>query len=170
MTCLLRRRAVFLLLSVAISRDTRVRHSEPDSSALRQDNGDDEAIEGESLGKDHHENECDQDISLTISANASITNDANAKASSKVGESTAQASTELSVGNLIFVAPIVNFVCEGIVCGVDLANFLGRKATEVVKDRRDSLTSLLHKNGDDHAVHTKNTGHDDWNNRFEQKG
>ena len=31
------------------------------------------------------------------------------------------------------------------------------------------LTLLSHENGDNHAVHTENTGHDDRNDRFEEE-
>ena len=59
------------------------------SSALREDDGDDEAIQGQSLGEDHHENERNKDISLCITANASVTDNTNAETSSEVRETAA---------------------------------------------------------------------------------
>ena len=53
-------------------------------SALREDDGDDEAIQGQSLSEDHHENERNQDISLSVAANTSVTDNTDAETGSEV--------------------------------------------------------------------------------------
>ena len=66
---------------------------------------DDEAVKGQGLGEDHHEDEGDEDISLGVSTNTGITDDTDAKASSKRGETAAKSGTELLVRRVIVVAP-----------------------------------------------------------------
>ncbi len=75
------------------------------SSARREHNGDDETIKSQSLSEDHHENKGDQDISLGVSTDTSVTDDANAKASGEGGETTAETSSESLVSFIVSVAP-----------------------------------------------------------------
>ena len=70
-----------------------------------EDNGDNEAVKGESLSEDHHKNESDQDISLSVTTDTSITDDTDAKSGGERGESTAQASAELLVTIKVGVLP-----------------------------------------------------------------
>ena len=72
---------------------------------MGEHDSDDEAIEGERLGEDHHKNQGNKDISLGVSTDTGVTNDTNAKASSQVGETAAKASAELLVTSVVVVAP-----------------------------------------------------------------
>jgi len=51
------------------------------SSSGGKDDSDDEAVKGKSLGEDHHKDKGDQDISLGVTTDTSITDDTNAKTS-----------------------------------------------------------------------------------------
>ena len=68
--------------------------------------GDNEAVKGESLSEDHHKNEGDQDISLSVTTDTSISDDTNAKSSGEGRESTAEAGAKLSVPGIVGVAPL----------------------------------------------------------------
>ena len=76
-------------------------------SALRKDDSDDEAVQGQSLGEDHHENECDQDISLSVATDTSVTNNTNAETGSQVGKTAAEASSKLLITSGVSVLPVL---------------------------------------------------------------
>ena len=73
---------------------------------MGEHDSDDESIEGERLGEDHHENQGNKDISLGVSTDTGVTYDTNAKASSQVGETAAKTGAELLVADVVAVAPI----------------------------------------------------------------
>ena len=59
---------------------------------------------------------------------------------------------------------------EGFVVVRNIVDFGEKNQKEVVKTRRGgSLTGLSHEDGNDHAVHAQHTGHDDWDDRFEEQ-
>ena len=76
-----------------------------DCSALGEYDGDDEAVEGERLGEDHHEDEGDQDIFLGIATHAGVTDNANAEAGGEVAQTAAQASAERPIPSCVAVSP-----------------------------------------------------------------
>ena len=76
---------------------------------MGEHDSDDESIEGERLGEDHHENQGNKDISLGVSTDTGVTDDTNAKASCQVRETAAKAGAELLVANVVAVAPIRGF-------------------------------------------------------------
>ena len=78
-----------------------------DCSSRRKHDSDDEAVKGEGFGEDHHEDEGDQDISLGVSTDTSITNDTNAETSSEGGETAAEASAEGLVSLEVRVRPVI---------------------------------------------------------------
>ena len=45
-----------------------------------QDDGDDETVEGKSLGENHHENDGNKDVAVLVSMDASLAADANSEA------------------------------------------------------------------------------------------
>lgn len=74
-------------------------------SARGEHDGDDEPVEGQSLSEDHHENESDQDISLGITTDTSVTANTDAETSGERGETAAKASAELLVSVEVSVGP-----------------------------------------------------------------
>ena len=54
-----------------------------DSAGHHEHDGDDEAVKGEGLGEDHHENEGNKDILLTVGTYTGITNNANSQTCSE---------------------------------------------------------------------------------------
>ena len=88
---------------------------------------DDEAIKGESLGEDHHKDKSNQDISLSVATNTSVTNDTNAETGSEAGETASEASTELLVSIIVGIAPVLR--------GVELIiiRHVGNYKTELAK-------------------------------------
>jgi len=119
-------------------------------SARGQDDGDDETIQSEGFSEDHHKNEGDQDISLSVTTNTGITDDTNAKAGGEGGETTAESSTESLVSLVVSIGPFawVSEVCWSV---LDLGD------------------ALLEENRNNEAVHTEHTSHNDGNDRFEEK-
>lgn len=75
-------------------------------SSRGKHDGDNEAVKGKSLSEDHHKNEGDQDISLSVTTDTSISDDTNAKSSGEGRESTAEAGAKLSVPGIVGVAPL----------------------------------------------------------------
>ena len=55
----------------------------PCSRGHDEDDGDNEAVEGEGFSEDHHEDEGNEDILLSIGTHTSVTDNANGKTSGK---------------------------------------------------------------------------------------
>ena len=72
-----------------------------------QNNSDNESVKGKSLGENHHEDKGDQDISLSVSTDTSVTNNTNAETSGKGRQTTAKTSTKLLVTIVVTVGPLV---------------------------------------------------------------
>ena len=76
----------------------------PVSSSLREDNGDDHAIETEGLSEDENEDHADEDfLLLSVGADTSVTDDTNGETSCEGGETASQAWGQVSVAISIFV-------------------------------------------------------------------
>ena len=104
-------------------------------SARGQDDGDDETIQSEGFSEDHHKNEGDQDISLSVTTNTGITDDTDAKAGGEGGETTAEASTESLVSLIVSIAPFA-WVSEVGSSVLDLGDCKKINASRI-KDRSD---------------------------------
>lgn len=76
------------------------------SAGHYEDNGDDEAVEGESLSEDHHKDQGNQNILLAVRAHTSVANNTDSKTSSKGGKSTAEAGGELLVAESVVIDPL----------------------------------------------------------------
>ena len=70
-----------------------------------EDDGDDEAVESERLSEDHHEDEGNQNILLSVGAHTSISNNTNSETSSERRKTTAEAGSELLVAESIIIGP-----------------------------------------------------------------
>ena len=79
--------------------------------------GDDETVKGQSLSEDHHKNESDQDISLGVATDTSVTNNSNAEASSEGGKTAAESCSEGSVALVVVVAPVLRVLHVLLVVG-----------------------------------------------------
>lgn len=66
--------------------------------SLRQDDGDDHAIETEGLSEDENEDHADEDLLLLgVGSNTSITDDTNSETSSERGETASQTGGEVLI-------------------------------------------------------------------------
>ena len=86
-----------------------------------EDNGDDEAVQGEGLSEDHHQNERNQNILLSVRADTSITNDTNGETGGQRGKSAAKSRGKLLVAEGVVVLPFrslhdVLIVGDGLHC------------------------------------------------------
>jgi len=73
-----------LLVDLPIDRQVSLAWGYAGSSRRHyEDNGDNEAVKGESLSEDHHQNERNQNILLSVGADTSITDNTDSKASGK---------------------------------------------------------------------------------------
>ena len=88
-------------------------------SSRGKNDSDNESVKGESLCEDHHKNEGDQDISLSVSTDTGITDDTNAKTSSEGRETAAQARSEGLVAIKVAVSPILR-VLEVFLCVLEI--------------------------------------------------
>ncbi len=75
--------------------------------SLREDNGDDHAIETEGLTEDENKNHADEDLLLlSVGSNTSVTDDTNSETSSEGGETASQTGGEVLVSIAIFVVDV----------------------------------------------------------------
>ena len=78
--------------------------------SLRQDDGDDHAIEAEGLTEDENEDHADEDLLLLgIGSNTGITDDTNSETSSERGETAGQTGGEMLVSLGITVGERVDY-------------------------------------------------------------
>ena len=78
--------------------------------SLRQDNGDDHAIETEGLSEDENEDHADEDLLLLgIGSNTGITDDTNSETSCERGETASQTGGEMLVSLGISVGVWVDY-------------------------------------------------------------
>lgn len=77
------------------------------SAGHYENNGDNESVKGEGLSEDHHENERNQNILLSVGAHTSVTHNTDSKASGQGGKSTAETRGELLVAEGVVVCPLV---------------------------------------------------------------
>ena len=73
-----------------------------------ENNGDDEAVKSEGLSEDHHENERNQNILLSVGAHTSVTHNTDSEASGQGGKSTAETGGELLVAKGVVVLPLAS--------------------------------------------------------------
>ena len=82
-----------------------------------EDNGNDEAVKGERLGKDHHQNERNQNILLAVGADTSVADNTDSQTSSQGGKSAAKARGELLVAKGIVIDPVLRGLGNLIIVG-----------------------------------------------------
>ena len=75
-----------------------------------EDDGDDEAVKGERLSEDHHKDECNQNILLSVGADTSITNNTDSETCSKRGKTAAEARCKLLVAESVVIGPFSGLV------------------------------------------------------------
>ena len=61
------------------------------SAGHNEDNGDNEAVEGEGFREDHHEDERNQNILLSVGAHTGVTDHTDGQTSGQGGQTTAEA-------------------------------------------------------------------------------
>ena len=80
----------------------------PVRSSLREDNGDDHAIEAESLTEDEDEDHADEDfLLLSVGADTSVTDDTDSESSCKGRETASQAWGQVSIALAESVSHVV---------------------------------------------------------------
>ena len=133
--------------------------------------GDDKAVKGESLGEDHHKDQSNKDILLSVGSYTSIANHANSQACGKGWKSTAKAGGKLLVAEGVVVCPriwLLNIFIVG--NGLDLIRERGSAGLRRAWIKRKVwLTGAWDDDGDNEAVDTEDTGHDDGDDRLDDQ-
>lgn len=133
------------------------RSGDTSSCSLRQDDGDDHAIETQSLTEDENKDHADEDgLLLSIGSNTSVTNNTNSETCCEGGETASEAWSEV----LVTISVLV----------VDVSRFNYRKVVTILFNkmglRRHLIpTFIIKDDSNDETIDTQDTRHDngyDW--------
>ena len=142
------------------------------SAGHDEDDGDDEAVESERLSEDHHQDERNQNILLSVGADTSITHNTDSETCGERGKTAAKTRCELFVAESVVIGPFSGLVNHTILVG-DCLHCVTTKTTsdETLKEfvydllavfsfLSGSLTGTRDDDRDDEAVNTEDTSHD----------